>query len=453
MRLGLWRRGAVYQYRVRIPRELVPLFGKTHLNRSLKTAARPEAVRAVRKVAHEIELAFEQARADDEHTEYATSIPAIAQPTRLNELADKVAGQTLQQAIDGYMSDPTRSLSTKSAAVYRTTYKTIAEILGEGAELRTIGRDDCRNLLMVLQRLPSNARKRFPAMSPSEAADHASKHGIAAMSVSNVNEYMNKFSTLLNWALREEWISRNPASGLRLATGATKSERRYPFSTAQLIRIFDAPLYRGCRDDENGYATSGHARPRRGRFWIPLIGLFSGARLNEICQMHTADLHQVDGIWCFDFQADPADGKNLKTAGSQRLVPIHPTLMDIGLLAYARERHQAGDRRLFPEITIDAFGLYSGRMSRWFARFLETCGAASKGTCFHSFRHLFRDALREAGVEREIALRLGGWAESGGNSHVVGDRYGQGFSPSRLYAAIAAIDFVNLDLSHLRVSS
>ncbi|MFA7587344.1 MAG: hypothetical protein WCY11_14330, partial [Novosphingobium sp.] len=137
----------------------------------------------------------------------------------------------------------------------------------------------------VLQNLPSNAKKRFPALTPREAARHASAHGIAPMSVANVNEYMNKLSTLLNWACREEWISRNVASGLRLAVPTASAEKRKPFSVGQLRAIFDAPLYRGCRDDENGYAILGSNRPRRSRFWIPVIGLYSGARLNEICQL------------------------------------------------------------------------------------------------------------------------------------------------------------------------
>jgi integrase len=311
-------------------------------------------------------------------------------------------------------------------------------ILGAETPIAEIGRDTCRDLLAVLQRLPSNARKRFPALSPREAAEHAATNGIAPMSLANTNEYMNKLSTLLNWALREEWVTRNPASGIRVAVSAKDSDRRRPFSTRQLVRIFNAPLYRGCRDDANGYATAGDAHPRRARFWIPLIGLFGGMRLNEICQMHTEDLRQVDGVWCFDIRADPKAGKQLKTAASQRLVPVHPTLKDIGLLAYYRDRCETGDLRFFPEIETDAFGLYSGRVSRWFSRFLSTCGADAERTCYHSFRHTFRDALREAGVEREIALRLGGWTDSGLGANAVGDGYGRGYGYTNEIGAMLA---------------
>ena len=356
----MWRRGAIYQYRVRVPRDLVGPGGLTRVNRSLKTSSFPEGVRAARRVAYELELEFAQARRGQESLAVASThtVRFKAPPT----VAAEPVCRTLKATIDGYMSDPTLSRTAKSEAVYRTSFATIAAILGEETSVRELDRDKCRDLMAVLQRLPPNAKKRFPALSPREAADYATAQAVAPMSSANVNEYMNKLSTLFNWALREEWISRNPANGLRIAKATGKPEQRKPFSTEQLNYIFNAPLYRGCRDDGNGYAIEGRARPRRARFWIPLIGLFSGARLNEICQLHTADVRQIDGVWCFDVRADPANGKNLKTAGSQRLVPIHPMLKEIGILTYLKDREEAEDQRLFPEIAMDAFGLHSGQV-------------------------------------------------------------------------------------------
>jgi len=57
----LWRRGAVYQYRVRVPHNLVDRMGRTHINRSLKTPSFSVALRLVRKVAFEIEAYFDEA--------------------------------------------------------------------------------------------------------------------------------------------------------------------------------------------------------------------------------------------------------------------------------------------------------------------------------------------------------------------------------------------------------
>ncbi|PPQ34618.1 hypothetical protein CH337_22320 [Rhodoblastus acidophilus] len=119
------------------------------------------------------------------------------------------------------------------------------------------------------------------------------------MSPTTVNGYLNKLSALLHWAENEGYIVKNPARGLRVIDPVRKKDKRQPFSTEQLTRIFNAPLYRGCVDDDAGYATSGKNHPRRGRFWVPLIGLFSGMRLNEICQLDVADVRLIDSIECF----------------------------------------------------------------------------------------------------------------------------------------------------------
>ena len=60
--------------------------------------------------------------------------------------------------------------------------------------------------------------------------------------------------------------------------------------------IFHAPLYTGCKDDGRNYNKVGTNHPRRIRFWLPLIALFTGARINEICQLHTDDVQEKNGI-------------------------------------------------------------------------------------------------------------------------------------------------------------
>ena len=377
----------------------------------------------------------------------------IPTPTPAKDMAFEPAQPksviTLQQVVDRYLDDPTSTRTAKSTTIYRTTYATIMAIIGPETPIVSINRETCRDILGVLQHLPSNSRKKWPNSGPRDIAEMARKQGVAGMSPANVNEYMNKLSTLFNWAAKEEMVSRNPAKGLKLANVMTAREKRRPFAPEQLTKIFNAPVYRGCRDDGAGFAIQGTETPRRSRFWIPLLGLFTGMRLNEICQAHATDVQMVDGVWCFAVGAAGSADKQIKTAASERLVPIHPTLRRMGFLEYAAQRRTGGDVRLFPELRRDAFGLYSGRFSRWFARFLVTCDAAADRTCFHSFRHSFRDALREAKVEREIALALGGWATYGFTGGAVADQYGRGFSPTLLAEAVTLISYPGLILDHL----
>ena len=329
---GLWRRGAVYQYRVRVPHDLIDRVGRTHINRSLKTASFTVATRLVRKVAFEIETYFDQVsviegglvpRTVELRPERIVS-PIVA---HITPLAPAVL--TLAEVSERYLNDPTSARTAKSEMIYRTTYATIIGIVGADVPAASINRETCREILDVLRRLPPNAKKRWPQMPPREVADMATAQGISPMSVANVNEYMNKLSTLFNWAVKEEMLTRNPARGLKIADGTAAREKRRPFSVQQLQRIFDAPIYRGCVDDERGFATIGKESPRRSRFWIPLIGLFAGMRLNEICQLHTSEVRKLDGIWCFIITVQ-GDDKRLKTASSERVVPVHPTLTTLG---------------------------------------------------------------------------------------------------------------------------
>lgn len=99
-------------------------------------------------------------------------------------------------------------------------------------------------------------------------------------------------------------------------------DRRLPFDANDLIRIFSAPLYTGCVNDERGYAKFGIERPRRARYWVPLIALYSGMRLNEICQLTLDDIAFVDGVDVILIRGDEdKETKRVKNAAGHRFVP------------------------------------------------------------------------------------------------------------------------------------
>jgi hypothetical protein len=79
---------------------------------------------------------------------------------------------------------------------------------------------------------------------------------------------------------------------------------------------------------------------------------------------------------------------------------------------------------------------------------LVRAGADSTLTCFHYFRHGFRDAARNTQLDREIALTLGGWI-TGSSQSEAADAYGAGYRPQLLNEAIYNIAYDKLDLSHI----
>jgi integrase len=84
--------------------------------------------------------------------------------------------------------------------------------------------------------------------------------------------YMIMLSSILNFAINEEMIERNPCRGLRVIDPVKKRDKRLPFSDEQLGIIFNSAIYR----------TEIEAHRHTAKFWVSLISLFTGMRLNEI---------------------------------------------------------------------------------------------------------------------------------------------------------------------------
>ena len=357
--------------------------------------------------------------------------------------------------LDLFLADPSRHRGRKSVLHYENLRAVVRALWGADKPLLDIDRTACRELLDLFRWLPSNAAKRFPKLTLVEAAQLAKVKGLTStLTAASVNGYMVKLRSVLNFGINEGWIERNPAKGLRVVDPVRKRDKRLPFSTIQLRLIFDAPLYRGCIDDEWHYDCAGPNHPRRGRFWVPLIALFSGMRLNEICQLDVADVHRIEGVDCFFVSAgvqSPDNDKRLKTTSSERYIPVHPELRAFGFMDFVRRQRAVGSRKLFPELPVSTTGYYSDPFSKWFRRFLAKAGAAAPKTCFHSFRHCYRDALREARIPHEVALALGGWVSTNAAADAeVSSAYGRGYRAITLAEAIARVRYPDLNLDHLK---
>ena len=368
----------------------------------------------------------------------------------------KVASLTLDRAYARYMDDPTHRWSVSTRQVYETGRRLAVSVIGADLPISVIVRSHCRDYLDVLRYLPRNAAKRFPNLTARESSQRAREHGgMEPISAANANVNLANLSSFLNWAVNEELLNRNPMRGLRLPDDVGKRDKRHPFSAEQLRAIFNAPLFRGCHDGERGYAKPGSDRPRNARFWVPLIALHSGMRLNEICQLDTTDIREIEGVWCIAVSEKSLSGvtdKTLKTGASERLVPLHPALLSCGILAYVEDQRRAMQVKLFHDIDPGLRGRRAVAFSKWFTQFLKACGAYQPRTSFHSFRHNFRDELRAARIDHNIAMILGGWT-TGGNSSIASENYGRGFRVAALYESVTRLTFSDIDLSHLILAS
>ncbi len=256
--------------------------------------------------------------------------------------------------------------------------------------------------------------------------------------------------------LQRDEILRAQGSGANFSRDLSREDE--PAHDGQGMTDDDLQLYRFLITtlDRDARAQAAKMRPsdtigllvnREAAYWFPLIALFSGARRTEIAQLKVGDVRRSEGgIWFFDISGEGED-QNLKTASSARSVPLHEEPLRLGLLDYVatRARTHTPDAPLWPgfEPPVDPA---AKAWTKWFGRYFGTHVIDHPAKTFHSFRHTFKRACREAGLSKEIHNALTG--HSGGG---VGRRYGRerradgsldrGISLQRLQAEINKIDY------------
>ena len=364
---------------------------------------------------------------------------------------------TLKQLTDEFMAYQVKTRSENTPITYAITIRTLIEVLGANMLLADITSGDIQRVCEMFQRIPSHVSQRYRNMPLLQAVALADSRGDnERLAAQTVSKYFNNLCAVFNYAKDVGKIAESPAKGKRLfeqfRAKRKKKTTRQLFTTAELVSIFNAPIYTGCVDDELGYAHQGPALPRRGRFWIPLLGLFHGCRLGELCQLYTEDVKEAEGIAYLSIRTEldeeDATEKRLKTEASIRDVPLHRELLRLGFMEFVAERRaDKASPRLFPDVTMaKATKRYATKFSRWFCRFIEhACGYKPKAT-FHSFRHHFRTELSRAGVGIELVDEIGGWADEDRSMN----RNYLHLALKRKAEALAKVSYEGLDLSHLK---
>lgn len=176
---------------------------------------------------------------------------------------------------------------------------------------------------------------------------------------------------------------------------------RQPFDLGDLKRIFESPLYRGCKSARSRGKPGPHVL-RDAKFWLPLLAVYTGARVEELTQLLLTDVHQQGEVAYLTINVgDPATEKTFKNRSSQPDVSLHPELIRCGFLEYLQERRQQDGDRLFPDLERGSDGKWSSAFSKWIGRYLrKTVKITDTREVFHSFRHTFKDACRRARSQR-----------------------------------------------------
>jgi integrase len=224
------------------------------------------------------------------------------------------------------------------------------------------------------------------------------------LSSSRVNFLVQAFSSMLEWYKIEKDPSFiYPAKSLEIKENIQNIELRESFTPQDLTLIFAHPKFSECKFKYPAY------------FWIPLIALFSGMRLDEISRLHVKDICEEDDIYTINKNEDGTcnSPKTLKNTNAKRLVPIHDELINLDFIQYYKNCYDLRLERLFPELNVtDKTHKYGKQVGKQFSDVIKNAlkadNCSSDRKSFHSLRHTFSDFYKQNGLQDDVFRQLFG---------------------------------------------
>lgn len=426
-------KNGMYYLRLRVPKDLLgfgEIFGGQMICRSLKTRDRKLAGMLVHAQIAKYELAMVLLRSGLLPAEQLRSIAEMlitgvvpkpkTEPQSSPKKIQKEHGNDLRlsRLTELYISEHAPTWTKKTRAEYDSEFTVLLRLLGD-RKLRDLDRQACVGFRDALLKLPPNITKRN-AWRDKTLKQVAAMEATSTMSPITANKYLILLSSLFKWAVLQDYMAKNPATGLKIPVRHRASSERAIYSREDLQRVVDN-LPRAARYPE--------------QFWIPLIAMYSGMRQGEICQMETRDVREIEGILCFDVNA--GRNKELKTPASIRMVPVHPVLIRLGFGRYLRSQLDKEQERLWSNLTQDEFGYWTREFSRWYRLFNREFVTEEPKKCFHSFRHTFADRLKQSDIQDVLISELLGHA----NPNISTGRYGKPYHLDKLLAAVELVDY------------
>lgn len=404
-----------FYYKIKVPADLSHLFPCNFIKRSLHTSHLDAAKTMLRYQEFKTHNAFALLRTGTLAADHAQQVICSLLPVPKKEREPK--GKTfLVEMIRIYTAEKQSGWTDKTKMEVAGVFKMVVDLMGN-ADVTTITRPTLIELRSDLLKVPPNFYVKNRNGSIRDAVKESSGQGL---SIKTVNKHMARIGSLLKYCQELGYITHNPATGLQLVDKQRADEERSVYT---------------CEDIKKIVSNLPKAAEYPERYWIPLIGLYSGLRLNEICQLHIEDVIEIEGHWCFDI--NDVGNKRLKNGASARIIPVSPKLIEAGFIRYY-ESLKAGDQpRLWMNLThIDLHG-YTNSIGKWYARFNREHVTDDPKRVFHSMRHTVADSLKQAGVPEVVISEIMGHA----HQSITSGRYGKRYQPKVLLEALMRLDY------------
>jgi integrase len=400
----LYRRNNIYYFRLRVPAQLRASLKVSEIIQSLKTESRAEAIPLALRLAASVTVTFNELktanRACISHAEVirlahhdmridVASGDSIAAKFALDQSHSTVP--LLSVVVDDFLRryDPSNKATlTKLVA----TLPIFVESIGNKA-INQILQADVNTYFEEVQKFPVRRdSKIFEGMSLKEII--AANTGSCIAEGTFKSTYRACVSLLIQWATVHYKDQGFPDLSVKgavyrgIRAGGVNKQRAMKLD--ELEKLF---LHQQMAQYASDSRTAHYC-------WLPLIGLYTGARINEICQLNPFTdivLDNATGISYFHFTDDGETisgvDKSIKTKSSKRIVPIHSKLLELGFLDYIEKIKQADQKIIFVEWQ-PRNGKASTNASKWFIRYLAKIGLSDEAeggrlSGFHSFRHTF----------------------------------------------------------------
>jgi integrase len=349
--------------------------------------------------------------------------PAAMMPVVAPVAAIAVTSPTISAARDLYLAPPDRKKShlAKGRSETAAIVQFAVDLLGD-PHLHSVSKEDWDKLDLALPDIPHSRDLPAEACSSLYARYcYAQKHGWDG--ISRVTEttikgrYRYGLYKFIDWAIDKKLYPGPRPTLVCIDPQNLAALPRDAFEDAELLDLLRLPLFTGCAGPHRIW-TPGRYFVQNHLYWAYLILILTGMRPGEVGQIKCADI-QTDGeYYYFDLRPFDArkgrvaieDLRNLKTNSSGRVVPIHPLLIELGLLDRLLYLMNAGEERLFPEWKEFARGDGTTRWSQPITKSWQYVKKILKivraDLTLYATRHLMADWLDNSTIAKRTRDRI-----------------------------------------------